>query len=61
VLEKQIELAQLLNQIEELNQNQSQNSPTRTFNVTNGQLPKIMSSNTNDSLNNVNLKNIDKK
>ncbi|WP_069789671.1 MlaD family protein [Cyanobacterium sp. IPPAS B-1200] len=61
VLEKQIELAQLLNQIEELNQNQSQNSPTRTFNVTNGQLPKIMSSNTNESLNNVNLKNIDKK
>ncbi|MGY6530975.1 MAG: MlaD family protein [Cyanobacterium sp.] len=60
VLEKQIQLAQLLNQIEELNQTQSQNPPTTTFHITNRSLPKIMSSNTNESLNNVNLKNIEK-
>lgn len=60
VLEQQIELAQLLNQIEELNQTQSQNFSETTFNVTNGRLPQVISSNTNESLNQVNLKNIEK-
>lgn len=56
VLEKQIELAQLLNQIQEANQNQR----PRQYSVTNGRLPQVISSNTNEALDKVNLKNVEK-
>ncbi|MBE9222246.1 MCE family protein [Cyanobacterium stanieri LEGE 03274] len=59
VLEQQIQLAQLLHRMEELHSLQTQNSDL-TF--TNHRLPKEISSNTNESFNNIlNIKNVEDK